>query len=324
MVFSSFNGTINGSGVLNNSDIFSMNIAKVIEGETYTITNGTSNQLVYAYFNEIPVIGATSYNNTRMVVSNHTITAEITGYIAFRTDINYETPQIEEGTKATPYEPHQEQSYPLNLGDIEFCKIGSYQDFPYRSNGKCYKHKGIGKVVLDGTEVFNIESKWTVTIYSNALCNNYICRGNYYVINSEGKINNSITFEANGQISISNSQYTNVEDFKTWLSTHNVIVYYVLQNSIEEEITNETVISQLEAIYNGAKSYKGQTHIYTETDGINPYIEAEYSIDNIENTANKVTSIDENSTNQEYPTAKAVYDYVKQLEDRIKELEESN
>lgn len=45
---------------------------------------------------------------------------------------------------------------------------------------------------------------------------------------------------------------------------------------------------------------------------------------NLETANNKVTNIDENSTNQEYPTAKAVYDYVKQLEDRIKELEEGN
>ncbi|MDV3426960.1 MAG: hypothetical protein LIR50_07205 [Bacillota bacterium] len=38
-------------------------------------------------------------------------------------------------------------SYPINLGIIELCKIGTYQDEIYKSSNKWYLHKEIGKIV---------------------------------------------------------------------------------------------------------------------------------------------------------------------------------
>lgn len=43
--------------------------------------------------------------------------------------------------------------------------------------------------------------------------------------------------------------------------------------------------------------------------------------DNCETTDNKVTSLSEQSTDTEYPTAKAVYDYVEGLEDIIGDID---
>ena len=50
------------------------------------------------------------------------------------------------------YEAYQGSNYSINLGSIELCKIGTYQDYIYKDNGKWYKHSEIGKVVLDGSE----------------------------------------------------------------------------------------------------------------------------------------------------------------------------
>jgi hypothetical protein len=50
------------------------------------------------------------------------------------------------------YEPYINKSYPIYLGDIELCKIETYQDYIYKDNGVWYLHKEIGKVVLNGTE----------------------------------------------------------------------------------------------------------------------------------------------------------------------------
>ena len=58
-------------------------------------------------------------------------------------------------------------------------------------------------------------------------------------------------------------QQDTLENFKTWLSTHNTEVYYPLATPTTTEITDSTLISQLEAL-NGAKSYNPQTNISQE------------------------------------------------------------
>ena len=45
--------------------------------------------------------------------------------------------QLVKGTEADyNMEAHQEQTYPLSLGSLEFAKIGDYKDYIYRENGK--------------------------------------------------------------------------------------------------------------------------------------------------------------------------------------------
>lgn len=53
-----------------------------------------------------------------------------------------------------------------------------------------------------------------------------------------------------GTINMINTSYLNdLAGFKTWLSTHNTTVYYVLAEPTTTEITNATLISQLNALY---------------------------------------------------------------------------
>lgn len=241
---------------------------------------------------------------------------------------------------------NQEQNYPLNLGDIEFCK----QDFPYKaingnkyydsltdtekSNltyGKWYKHKEIEKVIYDGSENWNMNGNLAGCVYlinnsqlyglystGNKIKTNLLTAVNDYDEIFKKTVDYGIFFGAStaDRFVIRNFNFTTNTQYKEWLSNNNLIVYYVLSTPIEEEITEPTLIAQLEAIYNNAKSYEGETHIFTITENESPYIEAEYSIDNVENTLNKATSIDENSTNKEYPSAKAVYDYGQSIADK--------
>lgn len=165
----------------------------------------------------------------------------------------------------------------------EMCKIGNYQDYLHKDSGKWYVHKEIGKVVLDENTTFE----------------GYQSFGNYY--RGQKKIqdakifgNNNIEIFSNnfkGNINVFTStkaevgnmgQYKNTidfyfistqptqADFKTWLSTHNTIIYYILATPTEEEITNTTLIEQLEAIAN-AKSVKDKTYI-TQTNDDLPFI----------------------------------------------------
>ena len=54
---------------------------------------------------------------------------------------------------------YQGKELPLDLGNIELCKIGDYQDYFYKSGSKWYLHKEIEKVVLDGSEEWALNKR---------------------------------------------------------------------------------------------------------------------------------------------------------------------
>lgn len=190
----------------------------------------------------------------------------------------------------------QSQNYHVSLGNIELCKIGNYQDRIYKDNGKWYIEKQIGKVVLNGSEswgsassiasgtsrfwyqnnnVFNSKiegdlSKYVVSYsfkgiswqgmyYDNTITKNAI--SNYTASNMTG---------GRIQIRIDNTIANDVSTFKTWLSTHNTTVYYVLATPTNTEITDQTLIVQLDN-FEKAKSYNNQTNISQENNDL-PFI----------------------------------------------------
>lgn len=159
---------------------------------------------------------------------------------------------------------------------IELCKIGTYQDYIYKENNKWYKHSEIGKVVLDGSENWVHEAgsqtptpRTVVTINSiNFLNNNYY--SNYFILNSTtsnrivlhtvtSQLYLSLENELAGIIN-SDTNQQKVDKIKSWLSTHNTIVYYILATPTNTEITDTDLISQLDSI-NSASAYKEVTNI---------------------------------------------------------------
>lgn len=81
--------------------------AQVEQGQTYAITTNEQ-RIVLGYFEEIPRIGLRTYNLQRVITEAgvYTVTAPITGYIAFRSLTGYEYAQIEKGTTKTPYKDY--------------------------------------------------------------------------------------------------------------------------------------------------------------------------------------------------------------------------
>ena len=201
----------------------------------------------------------------------------------------------------TTYIPHQEQVYPINLGSIELAKIGSYQDKLFKAisgdvvydslsdtqkeglnSGSWYKYGVIGKLVLDGTENWE---KPTTNLYNvNNITPNHLTTANIVGIISDNyvggqtKASNSefmtsvsnldfaIGLHTNGtSIRVKDTRGLSLSDFKSQLSTNNVTVYYVLSTPTFTEITDETLISQLEN-WRNSKSYNGQTNISQTND----------------------------------------------------------
>lgn len=189
---------------------------------------------------------------------------------------------INEGSTPLPYEPHISESFPLSLGDIELCNISDYKDQIYSQNGKFYLEKKTGKVTLDGSENIsrvstNISGTYRFSITGPTdmkknvdvalipaglvISNKFVEISNsdsYNIVSINGilvRMNNTNSFIIN---CIETQTYT-AEQFKTWLSTHNTVVYYVLANPTTTEITEEnypTLYSQLLAIQKFLTKYK--------------------------------------------------------------------
>lgn len=163
----------------------------------------------------------------------------------------------------------------ISEAPIELCKMGDYQDYFYKDNGSWYLHKEIGKVVLNGSEAWTKSSNTNVNrYYIPGTFINTILNPNTIDLISDyftcitptqsdaynvglSKLNNT-SIMAN--FSLSDTSFDTLQKFTTWLSTHNVILYYVLATPTTEEITNTTLISQLDAL-ESAMGYKGQTNI---------------------------------------------------------------
>ena len=176
----------------------------------------------------------------------------------------------------------ESQTYSINLGSIELCKIASYQDYIYKENGNWYLHKEIGKAVLDGSEDFSTPNTISYSLQKSTY---------FSGIDTTTGINASILtshFTKAGSSSSSvigtfwvgtsfiNFNYdntdANVNTFKTWLYSNHVDIYYALATATNTQITNTDLIAQLEAILN-ATSYDPITNISSEYEENNaPFI----------------------------------------------------
>lgn len=144
--------------------------------------------------------------------------------------------------------------FTIPLGDIELCNIDTYEDKIYSSDGKFYLNKNIKKISLTGQE----EGWETVQAYnknypsisvenmviSTAATNESLLYSNYYQGHKVSEIasNNPVDYGVGRRSNKSyllfrNKDTSDLAQFKTWLSTHNTIIYYPLATPITTEIT---------------------------------------------------------------------------------------
>lgn len=178
------------------------------------------------------------------------------------------------------YEPYQGSSLNITIPENEF--IGKLDDtykdelkIVYKEDGKLHKvlYKKVGKVVLDGSEdikddwqhydtpdyiQFYLTAKFLNNNYidnkaKNCKCNNFISPGNsVWNYNNEGfAINEDI--QKTLQFKLSKQRIKTIDDFKSWLSTHNTEVYYPLATPYEVDLG--TIDEML-------NTYEGTTYIW--------------------------------------------------------------
>lgn len=221
-----------------------------------------------------------TWNNNQ---TTKTITPTNSGYLVLCVDKNSTNIQIEEGTKANHYTPY-------GTTPIELCKISTYEDEFFKNTidseyydntlelDKWYLKKRIGKKVLDGSENWVHSTGWSKTntnvYYCSPVSNTYYpsesnaywltdyfigCTRNYLYANDvdgfsfSGLVGN---LTAPFTIRINKTTASDVTNFKTWLSTHNTTVYYVLATPTNT-LLNDTLQETLDSFY----SYQEQTNI---------------------------------------------------------------
>ena len=215
-------------------------------------------------------------------------------------DIKDFTYMLNKGSTVTEYEPYKSQTYSVDLGSIELCKIGDYQDYIYKENGNWYLYKAIGKEVLDGSEnwayyvsdankVFytpksdaTFGSSTSNPILSTHFKSEYATNnGNTFLSGSEHRLNFCTNIIGDSDV---------IPNWTNWLSNNNTTIYYALTTPTTTQITDETLLSQLEALA-GATTYLDQTNIITSGSTLNPLLDVTtYAVDdtnfNITNNGN--------------------------------------
>lgn len=178
-------------------------------------------------------------------------------------------PQVELG-QATTYAPY---FTPIELAAIPNT---DYKDKPVKVGDTWYIRRMVGKVDL-GTLTWVSEEQFAsgqfratmVGLPEQPLLNGgLLCP--IFIWQQGGVTYMSLQ---DGHMSVTNSQampllrvrnsasYSSMSasDFKT--AMNGIVLYYALAEPIDEEITNENLISQLDAIDSEAHAYKGRTHI---------------------------------------------------------------
>lgn len=218
--------------------------------------------------------------------------------------------QIEKGSTATSYEPYtggipspnpsypqeievvtgnvevtisnenntESKTLPVSLGNIELCKIGDYQDYLYKNNGKWYVHKNTIKIDLSTITSYTHTSGWRnptafvadgvfnhgysgYTTVASLFCNRLIADTPARVT---GSVINAIGLGRNSSIYISVEDITTSNALITYFSQNPTYLYAPLATPTDTEITDTTLISQLEEI-SKTLSYQGQTNITSNT-----------------------------------------------------------
>ena len=215
--------------------------------------------------------------------------------------LSYYTPasnaQLELGSTATSYEPfvggqpspspeypQQIQTvtgtqtisingtdYPLDLGSIELCKLGTYQDYIYKDGDSWKVHKAVGKAELwkgtnwrrldtatIGEHRFSVKVSNTDVPVSRTSSELIPLDSNYWPVCTRLQTYQQvqgISTTSIGDISeesfvafVDSLKTSDVDGWRAWLTAKKPVVYYQSTTPTDTAITDTNLIAQLEAI----------------------------------------------------------------------------
>ena len=274
---------------------------------TYTDTNGKivctatgNNPSITATVKQIPagtytcsgsLSGVTAsprdLNNVSLGVNFSSLPKTITttatmGYITFYSTattgqtftIDLSDFQIETGSTTHAYQPYESQSYTIDLGTIELCKIGTYQDYIWKDGADWKLHKEIESVhVKDKITWITNNDCFQTTAFAGKDADG-VCVCSHFTFNSRQSQITSYLQEGEFGFNTSNAptfKYTAITTttaWNQWLTDNDPTLYYHLATATDTVITDAGLIAQLEALA-GSTTYAPQTNYATAGTGTN-------------------------------------------------------
>ena len=225
---------------------------------TYSNLVGVSGKVSLTFTNTTGAISIRfSPNNT---ATSKTITMMLTNI------------QLEKGSTATEYEPYKSSSSLFVLDQPLRSLPNGVKDELVIENGRAKIIKRVGTVVLDGSE-----DTWriaTINGINNFIINNKINDINYkrnvinYISNYFKGIKNADRYKegtfftnSNKSLIFSNTNCNSIDEFKTWLSTHNTQVDYELAEPYTEKIGEIDTLSTFKGVNNVSLDTNIQTNM---------------------------------------------------------------
>lgn len=178
------------------------------------------------------------------------------------------------------------QSYTVNLGSIELCKIGTYQDYIYKSGDDWYVHKAIATQKYTGASAeswqkfeYSGVSMWRSTVIPSGMDTTAITTDSFrannatYWVNDGTSVSSALSegeFGFNAAASNFNIKWnviTTLSNWESWLTSNPMIVYYPLATPTDTQITNSALITQLDTLIS-AQTYDGTTYITVSSENL--------------------------------------------------------
>ena len=247
--------------------------------------------------------------NTYFTTPNNCYNMNFYYYIG-STTIDMDKFQLELGTKINSYTPY-------GTTPIELCKIPNtdYEDtfIHDKTLDKWYLHKEIGKVVLNGSQGFTAISTTGRFYYTDSSIANLdfgsigtisnklkgisysdlLYSSDKYLASLGGGVAGNNRIFVNNIYDDNDNKITTSENLSTYLSTHNILIYFILATSTNTEITYQPLIDQLNAIEK-AQSKENQTNISQVNNDLPFIISASAFLNNINGKIallNKLTEV---------------------------------
>lgn len=290
ITYSIKNNILTLNGTSSNIVYLSFNLKKTIQHGTI-ISYGTNNEELNSM-----ISCRLAYNNRSIYQLNLTSTNAKKENYKVNNDINQIYIVIEKGivlsnfavklmlnkgSKLLPYESYQSSSLNITIPENEFVgKINdTYKDtlnVVYKNDGHYHLilNKMIGKFVLDGSEsiwtatvegIYTGTSSWGNKSQSKTLANYFQTFTTYNGGMKTSKNGAGFLYPNVNQYYLKIDGITTVEELKTWLSTHNTEVYYILETPYEVDLG---IVDQL-------LTYDEITNIFTDSD-LYPVINVKY------------------------------------------------
>lgn len=255
---------------------------------TSIITDALSNTGSQTF--EIPSIFPSNSNGIAIVFSaNASGTSSVGDYV------DYTNVQLELGTTATSYVPHKGKSFDLTLPEGMFLgSIGTASNYIKGTKDNWKLVSGLNKQIIESAAsrhgTISTDEKG---LFRAALDNKKkglssgstgIALSNYFKLvsgtsSSAFNDNDSGIWWEGGASSESVyliMQQPTLETANEWLAENKPEIIYPTDTTTETQITDQTLISQLNNIIDNLQTYKGGTVVFTSGESLAPNIQFDY------------------------------------------------